>query len=637
MAVVLRDSVVPVSSSRLLISAPADGNRRALLSGMTDWGPTRVSAASRRRDEGVVAVGGAGKLRIVAVALAVFATACSNSSSTSTPSRRRLDDCPTAPATCNSGERKAGGQITWVVEQPWGDQWNAMRAEGASFYLGQMLAGTTPDVGDFQPSGKWASNLDLLVSEPKLVKADPQTMQYVLRPEAVWSDGTPISADDFRFNWFHNSGRPDQCEGCDPADTTGWADIASIESSGQTVTLTLKAGVHDPEWFAGFGPSAYPAHVATKAGFDWHTPKGMGAASAYFRNTVPTWSGGPYLIDSVVKDQRVILVPNPRWYGKERPTLTRVVKEVLTNQAAWPAAVANGELDGGAPLSYDPDVAKQLRSTPGVSSALGASGASWEQVALNLRTPTLADLALRKAIFTALDIKDLRARLYGDVKPVLRTNPIFTPQSPYDKDVLTSTGYGTGDLTTARKLLSDAGYTGAAPGQHLTKQGAAVPDLRFAFIAGHPTRGPFVEIAQQRLSEIGITVKPVAVPGTNFGRARRDGDFDITIYGLNSGPLFTFAASSFFTTGSNVNFPGVSDPALDREAGAVLEETDVAAAAAHANAVASRLMAVAAVLPLWDTPTYVFVRDRYVNVRDNPLSQQRAMYDMAAWGESATR
>ena len=80
----------------------------------------------------------------------------------------------------------------------------------------------------------------------------------------------------------------------------------------------------------------------------------MGAASAYFRDTVPTWSGGPYVIESVVKDQRAILVPNPRWYGKEKPTLTRIVKEVLTNQADWPAALANGEIDGGAPIRTTP-------------------------------------------------------------------------------------------------------------------------------------------------------------------------------------------------------------------------------------------------------------------------------------------
>ena len=548
-----------------------------------------------------------------------------------------LAECPSAPATCNSGDRKPGGEITWVVEQGWGNQWNTMRPEGTSYYLSQVLAGTTLVAGDFLPSGTWAWNLDLFATEPRLVSTDPQTAEFVLRPEAAWSDGVAMSADDFRFNWFHNSGRADQCEGCDPADTTGWSDVASIESTGNTVTIALRPGVHDPEWFARLGPSPYPAHVATRAGMDWRTPAGMGAASAYFRDTVPTWSGGPYVIESVVKDQRAVLVPNPRWYGREKPTLTRIVKEVLTTQADWPAALANGEIDGGAPLSYNADIAERFRSTTGVSTALGASGASWEHVELNLMSAPLADLAIRKAILTALDAKDLRARLFGEVAPPFRTNPLFPPKSPYNKDVVTATGFGTGDLGASRKLLSEAGYTGAAAGQRLAQGGNVVPDLRFAYIAGHPTRGTLVEVAQARLAEIGLTVRPVAVPGSNYGTTLRTRAFDLTVFAMQSGPLFTEAASSYYRTGSGINFPGVSDPALDRAADAVLTQTDLDKAAANANEVAERLMAAAAVLPLWDNPAFIFVRNPFVNVRDNPLSNLRAMYNIGAWGVSANR
>jgi peptide/nickel transport system substrate-binding protein len=313
------------------------------------------------------------------------------------------------------------------------------------------------------------------------------------------------------------------------------------------------------------------------------------------------------------------------------------VKEVLTNQADWPAALANGEIDGGAPLSYNPDVAQRLRSTTGVSTALGGSGATWEHVELNLKSSALADPALRRAMLTALDVKDLRARLFGEVTPAFRRNPLFPPQSPHNEDVLNATGFGTGDLAAARRVLAEAGYTGAAAGQRLAKRGSVVPDLRFAYIAGHPTRETFVEVAQQRLAEIGLTVRPVGVPGPDFGTTLRTGAFDLTIFAIQSGPLFTQAASAYYRTGSGINFPGVSDPALDRAADAVLMATDLEEAAAHANEVAERVMASAAVLPLWDNPSYVFVRNTFVNVRDNPLSNQRAMYNIGAWGVSANR
>lgn len=572
-------------------------------------------------------------IRLISSAILVTSlVACTKDSPAPTASGNRLQSCPTAPTTCNSGERKQGGQITWLIEQGWGNQWNPMRPEGASFYAVQASAGTKPIAGDFLPTGEWAWNMDLFASEPRLTSTNPQTAEFVLRPEAVWSDGVPISADDFRYNWFHNSGRPDQCVGCDPVDTTGWADVASVESSDRTVTVTYKAGVHDPEWFARFGPSPAPAHVATKAGFDWHTPKGMGASSAYFRDTVPTWSGGPYLIQSTVPDQRVIMVPNPKWYGRNTPSLTKIVKEVITNQSDWPAALANGEIDGGAPLSYDPDVAQRLRSTQGISSALGSVGATWEHVDLNLKSPTLADLALRKAIFTALDVKDLRARLFGEVTPPLRSNPLFPAQSPHFKDVVTPSGFGSGDLAAARKLLTDAGYAGTEPGQHLTRKGAAVPDLRFVYITGHPTRGTFVEIAQQRLAQIGVTIKPVGIGGSNYLKTLRTGGYDLSIHAWDGGPLFTQLPSLFYKTGGGANFVGLADPGIDHLADAMLAQTDLNAAADDANQIATKVIADAVSLPLWENPSYIFVRDSFVNVRDNPMTSQRAMYAIDTWG-----
>jgi hypothetical protein len=94
-----------------------------------------------------------------------------------------------------------------VVEQGWGDQWNTMRPEGTSYYLSQILAGTTPVAGDLLPSGTWAWNLDLFATEPRLISTDPQTAEFVLRPDAVCSDGVAISVAHFRFNWFHKRPR----------------------------------------------------------------------------------------------------------------------------------------------------------------------------------------------------------------------------------------------------------------------------------------------------------------------------------------------------------------------------------------------------------------------------------------------
>ena len=459
-------------------------------------------------------------------------------------------------------------------------------------------------------------------------------MRYSLRKEAVWSDGEPIGADDFRLNWRHNSGRPDHCAGCEPADTTGWAQVDSIDSSrdGRTVTLTLRDGAHDLEWFTRFGPSAYPAHVAAAAGKDWHTPRGMGAASRYFRDTMPTWSGGPYVIDSAVVDRRAVLTPNSRWYGRDKPTLDRIVKEVVSDPPSWATAIANGELDGGAPLAFDPDVAQRLRGADGVSTAIAAQGATWEHVDANLASPRLADPALRRAIFTALDTRTARARLFGKTVPTLRTNHFFANGTPHHEDLLAGTGFGSGDLAAARKLLADAGYTGAAAGETLSKAGRPVAPLRFAFIAGHPTRGTYVELAQATLREIGIRVKPVGVPGPQFGKTLGTGAFDLVILAFDGGPLFTRQPALYFRSDSPINFSRLADDEIDRGVDAIAGAPTLAAAAGRTNELDKRVIAQASMLPLWENPAFAFVRDGYVNVRDNLHSLVRAMYEIGAWG-----
>ena len=218
-------------------------------------------------------------VRGVLLVMTLLIAACSDDDTASDDAATDvgLGGCAERPVDCNSGDRADGGTVTWLLSEAW-STYNVLRLEGADTHTAAALAGTAPWIGDFQPDGAWQWNRDLLATDPEITSTDPQTMVYELRPEAVWSDGTPISVDDFRYTWFHQSGREDQCTGCNPKYTVGWEDVASVEGSddGRTVTITLQDGVTNAEWFALFEPSPYPAHLATAAGFDWHTPEGMG-------------------------------------------------------------------------------------------------------------------------------------------------------------------------------------------------------------------------------------------------------------------------------------------------------------------------------------------------------------------------
>ena len=544
------------------------------------------------------------------------------------------DDGSSGSSAAAGSERAEGGEITWLIEQPWGGVYNDYRTEGSSYYLRQVLAGIVPLAGDYSPDGEWTWNTNLFTEAPSIVTESPQTMEFPISPDAVWSDGEPIDVDDFLLAWFHNSGRDDQCIGCEPADTTGWELVETIEGGddGKTVTITLREGTADAEWFAHFGPSHFPAHVAEAEGFDWRTPEGMGQASEHFVTTAPTWSAGPYRFESIVPDERAILVPNPRWYGEVRPTLDRIVLEVIPNAGDYALAVQNGELDGGAPLAFNTDVLAELEQDGSVQTSVGFGGSTFDHLELNSASPALSDLALRRAVLTAFDTQQVRQRSFGDVEPTLRTNIFFEAADLRHEDVVTETGFGSGDLDAARAILVGAGYTGAEPGGSLARDGADVPDLQFTH---GPSKATFAEVVQAQLAELGITVALVPVAPSEFLATLSGGSFDLAAFSLGGGPLVVGAPGQLFRSDSPINFTGIDDPEIDTLIDEIRTVVDLDAVTPVANEIAALALDHATLLPLWDNPAYSFVRDGYVNVRDNRYSSVRALYNLEAWGLAA--
>ncbi len=85
--------------------------------------------------------------------------------------------------------------------------------------------------------------------------------------------------------------------------------------NGKTVTVTYQAGKAYPDWKSLFD-ALYPAHLAKKNGDDG-TAAGLAKSWEWFKATQPTWSGGPFMIESYTEGQQLIQVPNPKWYGAE--------------------------------------------------------------------------------------------------------------------------------------------------------------------------------------------------------------------------------------------------------------------------------------------------------------------------------
>ena len=109
----------------------------------------------------------------------------------------------------------------------------------------------------------------------------------------MWSDGTPITADDFIYNWRVQNSR--DCPNCAVATTTGYDQVKSVTGtdSGKTVTVVFTKPFTDWKNLWGSGSPVYPAHIAAQHG-DINTPQGNAESFTWFGKNVPTYSGGPF-------------------------------------------------------------------------------------------------------------------------------------------------------------------------------------------------------------------------------------------------------------------------------------------------------------------------------------------------------
>ena len=101
------------------------------------------------------------------------------------------------PDTINTASVTKGGTLTYALEKTI-DNWNVLTSAGDTFETAEVMNSIWPAAFNVLPDLGPSMNADLLTSAT-VTTASPQTIVYVINPKAVWSDGTPITADDFVY------------------------------------------------------------------------------------------------------------------------------------------------------------------------------------------------------------------------------------------------------------------------------------------------------------------------------------------------------------------------------------------------------------------------------------------------------
>ena len=570
-----------------------------------------------KRLVGLVAIGAAALL---------VATACGKSSGTGTQQKSiSLAECESKPNECNSGPTKAGGTVIQAMEKKLVN-WNENSSSGNILDVTSVLNGVLPNSFYYYPDNTAQMNTDLLVSA-EVTSKDPQTVVYKIQPNASWDDGTPISAQDYIYMWQTLNNK--NCPACDEAATTGYDQIKSVTGSDNDKTVTVVFDTPYPDWKGLFNQGLYPAHIAKQYGNDG-SAAGLAKAWEAFKTNQINYSGWAYKIGEYVKDVSITLVPNDKFYGKNKAALDKVIFRVIEDQAQQIPALKNKEVNV---LQSQPNQAlvDQVRQSQGIDYAV-TPGVAWEHVTVNMKNKYLADKALRKAIFTAIDRKQIISKtlsFFPAAKPL--DNHMLLPSQPGYKDNVTQFGYGNGKVDEAKKILTDAGYT-VDPAGLKTKSGETVPPLAFAYTKGNTPRQQAVELMQSELKPLGITIK--VTPIDSLGDTLDNHAFDLIIFAFVGGPFLT-ANVDLWKTGGGGNYPQYSDPKSDELLKQVATELDTAKATDLLNQVDVMVSDAAADLPLFQKPNFLAVSHDFVNIRPNG-TQMTSTYNVDQWSSRAT-
>ena len=185
-------------------------------------------------------------MRIRAIVIAILATAAAAG-------------LVLGPAATAKPERQASGTVVIGADQEPATL-NFYTTEGNSYTTSLAV---NPVLA---PGAYYNQNAELVPylfdGAPKLLKSDPLTVSFAYKASAKWSDGRPLTGQDFlaTYRTFMNPN-------WDITSREGWEDIASIKVKGKNVTVAFKKGRAYSAWDALVAnTSPMPAHKLRRPG-----------------------------------------------------------------------------------------------------------------------------------------------------------------------------------------------------------------------------------------------------------------------------------------------------------------------------------------------------------------------------------
>ena len=479
-------------------------------------------------------------------------------------------------------------------------------AQWENIIIGDMLIGLTTDGPDGKPVPGMAESWDV----------DPTGTVWTFRlGDYVWSDGTPVTANDFVYAlrriqqpeiasqyasmlWLIKNAEKVNAGELPPEE------LGARAIDDRTLELTLEyPAPYLPGLLTHYTTFPVPQHIVEQFGDAWIQPENIVVNGPY---KLVYWRTG----DQLVADK------NPTGFGAAEACFDRVAYFEIENEAAYENKIAAGELDINNVFS-GPRKAELEAKFPGwVRTYPGLLTTYWS---FNQTKAPFDDARVREALALALDREFMVRNVltpgfepaYAFVPPGISNYDTQRPQVSW-KDMPRAER-----LAEARRLLEEAGFGPGKP-------------LKFEFIHRSTGDNPKVApVAQQNWSEIAPWVQPVIVKqDTKVLYARlRQTDFEVSdgawLADFDDPINYLYLLQS--TTGQQ-NYGKYSNPEYDALLTQSNQEQDLARRAQLFAEAEKLMLEDFPITPMWVQVTQALVDPTLTGWVDNAKDNHRSRF-----------
>lgn len=297
------------------------------------------------------------------------------------------------------------------------------------------------------------------------VSEDLTSITWKLKEGIVWSDGTPVTAEDAVFTWQYCAHEEGGC-----AQLPNYGDVTNVEAvDAQTIKITF--GVAKPYPYGPFVGAQSP--IIQKAQFA--ECLGAAAPTCTEANTKPIGTG-PFMVTDFKANDVVLLEANPNYRDAAKPAFATVLLKGGGDAASAARAVLEtAEYDYAWNPQVEPEILAQMQAA-GKGEVISAFGTLVERLHVNQTDPDpalgdersttahphpfLADANVVKALSLAIDREILVETGYGEAGQV-GCNLVPAPEINASKN---NDWCMTQDMEQANQLMDDAGWVMGSDG-----------------------------------------------------------------------------------------------------------------------------------------------------------------------------